>query len=521
MKAFRLLPILLLPTAAFAQAFSPLTWGIDKTVSPSPFAANVNNAWRTLGTVSSDGKFHLDTNTLNVGGDATFKSNVIIGNRAPIFDQGSQLQVVQNQTTWLPNGTLGPIFGMKLTTYSGGAPNDESTPLTAAVRGYNQVGQNVTYANEAGVLGTADNLSWKAQANGVFGSAKSHNGGRIWGGNLVATELPTKITATAGQTVFTLPSISVDASSGYAESTETVVRQRNGVNTQLVRGTDYTATGCSGGYCTGVTLKAGATAGDVIAIWRGRTRTGTIGVEVDAITGPGPDDGNPYTGGRIVGAFWSWPEDGAAPWTGVSHVGTGVGVFTGPSTVIDRALVFGGLGATKGEFAAGIDATNAKFSKAFIAAPAGAKISLGQGKEPLFPLDVQGASSDYANGVLARFRDTTNGVEFRAGASSAFSLGVVGTVSAHDLLIYAHNAQAVRIDADTIDMQLPLKGKAYAIADLPACNASTISAEAVVSNGASYSAGAYGSTVSAVGGVVRKVFCTNAAGGTTYGWVYN
>lgn len=66
-----------------------------------------------------------------------------------------------------------------------------------------------------------------------------------------------------------------------------------------------------------------------------------------------------------------------------------------------------------------------------------------------------------------------------------------------------------------------LKLKSYTIAGLPTCDAASLGAIAVVSNGTAFGTGIYGSAVSATGAVTRKVLCTNTAGPTTYDWAYD
>lgn len=59
------------------------------------------------------------------------------------------------------------------------------------------------------------------------------------------------------------------------------------------------------------------------------------------------------------------------------------------------------------------------------------------------------------------------------------------------------------------------------IATLPVCNPANLGSIATVSDGTTYGVGTYGSAVGGAGIVTRKVLCTNTAGATTYAWAYD
>jgi len=76
--------------AAFAQTYTQMTWGVDKTATPYGFGANINGSWYNLGTVSSAGVWTLAPSLLNISGTATFNgtlyaaANVGVGTSSPL-----------------------------------------------------------------------------------------------------------------------------------------------------------------------------------------------------------------------------------------------------------------------------------------------------------------------------------------------------------------------------------------------------------------------------------------------------
>jgi hypothetical protein len=165
-----------------------------------------------------------------------------------------QFYSVQNQATWSSGGSLGAGYFQRVASYSGGAVNDSATPVTAAVRGYTQIGNFVTWCNEVGGLAVCDNYSWHGQCVGLFGQAKSHRGGRTFGFEAEAIEYPESFTATASQTVFVIPN-------NYPYNASIVTK--NGA--QLTRGVDYTETARPGADATG-TITAISGTGSVVTV---------------------------------------------------------------------------------------------------------------------------------------------------------------------------------------------------------------------------------------------------------------
>ncbi len=59
MKKLLTLILALISTSLHAQTYTQLQWGINRTVSPYNFGANINNTWYNLGTISSSGVWTL------------------------------------------------------------------------------------------------------------------------------------------------------------------------------------------------------------------------------------------------------------------------------------------------------------------------------------------------------------------------------------------------------------------------------------------------------------------------------
>jgi len=259
-----------------------------------------------------------------------------------IWDTVSDNQAffAQTQPTYLSNGSLGAIYGQRLATYNGGAASDPVAPVVGAVRGYNQTATTVGRAVEAGGLFVNDNLSYLAQGVGVTSQSNSVHGGRVWGGVHEAKELPETFTATAGQTVFAVPN-------GF-NSIAAVTK--NG--TLLTLTTNYTVASPN------VTLTSGASAGDVINIYRGDPQSGIIGVETDVFAGPGTDTANAISGNRIGHAIFGYRQDKTINVAG--HIGTLLAVVSDPSDTTylttDRGIQL------QGKFATGIDFTASNFT---------------------------------------------------------------------------------------------------------------------------------------------------------------
>jgi hypothetical protein len=249
----------------------------------------------------------------------------------------AQLAVVQLQSTFSATGSLGAVYGQRVAGYTGGAVNDATTPATAAVRGYTQVGQGVTFCNEMAGLFVCDNYSYQGQGSGVFGQGLSREGGRAWGILGEAKEYHKTFTATAGQTVFTIPN-------GYVANKCSVVKN----NVLLTRTTDFVD---SNG--TTVVLTTGATAGDTIKVFRGDPVYAIQACEFGVFAGAGSDVSNNRNGVNIFG--YRFDTNTAIP----TNIGSLLKLITDPadaSLTVDVGLQY------QGKFGIGIDFTHTSAS---------------------------------------------------------------------------------------------------------------------------------------------------------------
>lgn len=223
-----------------------------------------------------------------------------------------QSMFLQNQPTFLTNGSLGAIYGQRLNTYAGGATSDSVTPTCSAVRGYNQIGGNVTYCNENGGLFVTDNFSWLGQAVGVFGQANSRHGGRTFGLEAEAIEHPETYTPANGTTVLVVPN-------NFVASAVVVVK--NGV--VLATPAGYTVTAKPASDQTGTITSISGT-GTVVTVAFTGGFTPPVDYHVD-IAGVTP---NVYNGRWRVITSGVGTATLAAPGTGAMTVAGTLQVFT-------------------------------------------------------------------------------------------------------------------------------------------------------------------------------------------------
>ena len=428
------------------------------------------------------------------------------------------------------SGTLGPIYGQLVTTFSGGASTYSAAPVVGATRGYSQVGPNVDNWVQAGVLGVTDDSSNKPGANSLGGlfQANSWHDGAIWGTNAVVTENAETFIATAGQTIFTLA-----ASSGqFGQGTSSVVAG----GTTLALGVGYTET-CVASLCTGITLSSGATSGEIVTLWRGTPRNVKLAQEIDMYIGPGLDNFNTYTGSRIGDNIFCAVST-SAPSGSVGHCGSGIAFATQNNAIIDAAINFsqgfrGGVG---------FEGQNAVFSKNAIHLSGvlsdGQNIGIGTNAQT-FAIEATGNSTSMPAGVASRWVDSTSStMDVRCGAFGALGIAECGAFSSFDFGIFAQNTMVVRLTTTAMnpgnntDNSVSLGSPSYrwsntytytasikpvAIASLPACTAAAnLGQIAFVNNG--IASPTYHQTVSTTGGATWPVYCTY--NGTTYAWVY-
>lgn len=217
---------------------------------------------------------------LGVGGD---QRQFIWGTNSLPTSKSSidyQLVISQVKSAYDQSGDLGAIYGQRVNTYAGGATGDNLGPTGQAICGYNQIPTTINYCNEIAVLGITDNLSWLGQSVGVFGQAKSSHGGRTFGIEAEAKQLPEYYTATASQTVFVVPN--------NCKSAAAVV-VKNG--TVLAAGVGYNATAIPGATTSGaITSMSGS--GSVVTVAFSGGFTPPVNYSVD-ISGATP---NAYNG---------------------------------------------------------------------------------------------------------------------------------------------------------------------------------------------------------------------------------
>jgi hypothetical protein len=386
----------------------------------------IYGAWIKSNGFINDGT--INNATIN-GGSINAMDRIVVGTiTGPNLDGTNQIQSYQNQSTYSVNGSLGAGYFQRLASYTGGAAGDSSAPVVGAARGYNQIQATVTHAVETGGLFVADNYSWLAQVVGVTGQANSWLGGRVWGGVFEGHEKPQTFAAIAGQTIFVV-------TNGYAAGTATVLK--NGA--LLTRTTDYVDS--SG---TNIVLTSGATAGDIITVWRGAPLLANIGTEIDVFAGTGPDNQNPISGNRVISGLFGYRED--KTFNVNTHIGSGLQIIADPSDsylTIDRGIGF------QGKFVNPIDfnAPNLTVTGNAINMPSNLNIAIGT-TATTFPVEISGNTTSMPNGVQARFTDSTStSIDTRVGAVGVFNVGVAGTYSAHDFVIWCRGVERARATA--------------------------------------------------------------------------
>lgn len=346
-----------------------------------------------------------------------------------------QFAVGQTQSTYLPNGSLGAIYGQRIASYSGGEPSYATATVSSAIRGYTQVASSAGIAVEVGSMGTVDNNSFISQGVGAVGTTFTKNGGAGWGGVFENVEEARTYVATAAQTEFAVEG-------GYTSNQVVVTRLRAGVTTVLTQTTDYIAT--SG---TVITLTAPALVNDLIRIYPFNPLKGQVGTEIDTTVGYGPDTVNVHAGNRqglaIVGRRRNMDANI------VSHAGVLLNLYASPDDptyfIADRGVNF------EGQFDRGIDfsSTNASFASWLIKFPGGVS-----GVSPGGNLSVGNLGTfDLAGYGTLLVGKTTNGGLVRTGDGTHFSRmscstaggAVFGSDTNIDLVFNRNGAERARI----------------------------------------------------------------------------
>lgn len=179
----------LLSAPAFAQSYTTVQWGLDKTASPYAFGANIGGTWRNLGTVSSTGAWTLTPSALTVSGAATFnggatvKSNAIVS----IFDYaacngsaddsaGFLIASASNKEILIPTNASCKIstdtlitIGSKWTVEKGGTIN-VTTGRTLTMRAKFEAPRYQVFTGAGAVIGIAQSKPEWWGANGAYGN---------------------------------------------------------------------------------------------------------------------------------------------------------------------------------------------------------------------------------------------------------------------------------------------------------------------------------------------------------------
>lgn len=222
------------------------------TAATQPSTAFATSAQGTLADGSAQKSANLSDlasaavarENLDLGLPGTSSNLLIWGNSlGATWDGVSDFQAIfsQTQPTFLPNGSLGALYVQRINSYAGGATSDSVTPACAAVRGYNQIQDTVTYCNESAGLFVNGNYSWLGQSVGVFGQANSYHGGRTFGLEAEAIEHPESYTPTNGTTVLVVPNNFV-AGSEVVVKNGTVLTSGVGYNVSAKPASDQTGT---------------------------------------------------------------------------------------------------------------------------------------------------------------------------------------------------------------------------------------------------------------------------------------
>jgi hypothetical protein len=337
---------------------------------------------------------------------------LIWGASPPAWDGVSDKQAYFLHTQATYGVSLGALYGQRLATYTGGAVSDVTAPVIGGVRGYNQVGTGVTHVVECAILGTTDNYSYTAQGVGVYGQANSFGGGRGWGAVLEVNELPQTFTATAGQTVFAVP----NGFNAVAAVT------KNG--SLLTLTTQYTVSSPN------VTLVSGASAGDVIKVYRGNPQSGVMGAEIDVFAGPGTDTANAQSGNRNGLNVFAYRQDKTV--NVLAHVGTVINVIADPGDptylIADRGINF------QGQFTNAVDFTASNFAATTL-------------------LKFNSAGAKLQDSTLLILGDATNFGRFQCSTASGV---IFGSDTNIDLIFTRQGVEKARFNSSGFLLSTPL-----------------------------------------------------------------
>ena len=173
MKKLLLIALSLFPTSIHAQTYNVMQWGMDKTVSPYNFGANINGTWRNLGTVSSAGLWTLSYNG-GIQSPTTFPLSIIF------TGSGTSANAFLNQSGIASSATLPEIGGQFTITSNVGNANKSTAykiALTSSV--VSQANSADIYAlnaiaagyNTHLITGIESDVNINGGAPGTYGSA--------------------------------------------------------------------------------------------------------------------------------------------------------------------------------------------------------------------------------------------------------------------------------------------------------------------------------------------------------------
>lgn len=415
----------LFPTAGFATSARTISAGSGLTGG---------------GNLSADRTIALSTSSIAslAKADSALQPEALISETSHVLSWGTKTSSVwdgvsdfqaayfQNQATFVPNGSLGAIFGQRLNTYTGGAASDAAAPASAAVRGYNQIATTVTYCNELGGLFVTDNLSWLGQGSGIFGQANSVHGGRAWGVLGEAKELPEVYTATAGQTVFVVPN-------GF-----------NAIGAVTRNGSSVAYTPSS----PNVTLTVAASAGDIVKIYRANPQNAFMGAEIGVYGAAGTDTANALSGNRVALGVFSYRSDFSLRGGPAVRIGTGINIVADPADstlTVDRGINF------QGRFKHAIDLTASnltvtdylmKYSTGGAGIDKDMNMSLGSSAPTAIAGYTTLVVANLTNGGLIR---ATDGTAIARVAGSVAGGVIFGAETNHDMILMANASERWRV----------------------------------------------------------------------------
>lgn len=575
----------LLSSPAFAQSYTTMQWGLDKTASPYAFGANIGGTWRNLGTVSSVGAWQIPMsnirglfNVVDYGADATGVADSTTAIRNTITAAGSnpvylpagtfkitdQITLNSGQTMSCAGRTQTKLyvpatFNLGATAVVNlGAPGSDKIPGSILDCG-------VSFYQPPSATSRSDIIAYPPAiyAGGGFKISQGRfqiDRVRVSGGSkcLVATgdnggsyigRLECGGFSTDGM-------IDIDGSADFVhvDSIECWPYDFSATAAMLNIYTDQSTVCAKIGRVDGLSIDKLATYAASVKFTSNAANGLAMNVTNMQLDGDGANLSNAGAALQIGNLYTTK--------TASSATTSGFIAISGGTTTISNVNIIDGNVQQGVVVTGGTIQINGGYWRHFNPANYGLNVTGGTAivqntfldpRNAGGTIDNRSAAFFFQNGASSALQLSNNSTLPSGGATGnfvvfntdvaknlyqnnnfgAWASGYAGVVNGNYGATYSANTwSAAQTFSGAATFNSTVKLATYTIATLPPCGASLLGSLATVSNGLGWPttwgtagnavpAGFPGTAVSATGAVTRSVICTNTGGATTYAWAYN